>query len=170
MGFANTGNTLVPQMVAKGVLQHKVFAMCFSYDGGVLVLGGNDDRLHREPMKYTSASTSGNSWFRVGIRAVKIGGESIGSTSSFGSGKGTIVDSGTTDTYLPRWVDRDMAHALHPALLTWVSPCLRFLRQVEGSFKSAFKRASGIDYSTGQEYHFSDVELAKLPSVYFEME
>jgi hypothetical protein len=144
MGFANTGNTLVPKMVAAGILQNKLFAMCFAYDGGVLVLGGNDPRLHHEPMKYCPSSTSGNNWFRVEVRGVRVGAESIGSTSSFSSGKGTIVDSGTTDTYLPR--------------------------SVEAQFKNAYKKAAGFDYRNGQTYHFSDAELAKLPSVFFELE
>jgi hypothetical protein len=38
----------------------------------------------------------------VSVLGVRVGAESIGSTAAFGEGKGTIVDSGTTDTYLPR--------------------------------------------------------------------
>jgi hypothetical protein len=131
-------------MVAAGILQNRIFSMCFAYDGGVLVLGGNDPRLHHEPMKYCPSSTSGNNWFKVAVLGVRVGSESIGSTSSFGSGKGTIVDSGTTDTYLPR--------------------------SVEGAFKAAFKKAAGFDYRNGQSYHFTDEELNKLPSIYFELE
>ena len=53
MGFANTGDTLVPQLVAAGALQHRLFTMCFAVDGGAIVLGAVDTRLHTETLKYT---------------------------------------------------------------------------------------------------------------------
>jgi len=103
MGFAHTEDTLVPQLLKAGVLHKKLFTMCFAVKGGAIVLGKVDTRLHKETMKWNAMTYSG-SWFRVAVREVKVGTHSIGSTSSFQSGKGTIVDSGTTDTYLPRSV------------------------------------------------------------------
>jgi hypothetical protein len=144
MGFANHDAALVPSMVAAGVLQHRVFAMCFAYTGGNLVLGGDDARLHTEEMVYTPMKSSGNSWYVVNVNGVRIGSESIGDTAAFNTGKGTIVDSGTTDTYLPR--------------------------AVASAFQAAFKRASGFDYITEHTYRFSDDEIAALPSVYYELE
>ncbi|KAG5178374.1 aspartic peptidase domain-containing protein, partial [Tribonema minus] len=40
MGMAMSDATLVPQLAKKGLIPHETFSLCFSYDGGYMVLGG----------------------------------------------------------------------------------------------------------------------------------
>lgn len=102
MGMSMHSQTLVPTMRAAGKVQHNVFALCFKYGGGTMALGGVDRHLHTSPMQFTPlAKNSG--WFTVHLLDVRLDGRSIGVPAAvYASGKGTIVDSGTTDTYLPR--------------------------------------------------------------------
>lgn len=102
MGMSMHSQTLVPTMRAAGEVDHNVFSLCFNYGGGTMALGGVDRRLHLSPMRFTPlAKNSG--WFTVRLIDVQMNGRSIGIPASiYASGKGTIVDSGTTDTYLPR--------------------------------------------------------------------
>jgi hypothetical protein len=88
--------------------------------------------------------TYSGSWFRVNVLEVKVGTHSIGSTSSFQSGKGTIVDSGTTDTYLPR--------------------------SVASGFTTAFRQATGKTYHAGSAMSLTPAQLNALPSVYFKLD
>jgi hypothetical protein len=100
-------------MVAAGVLEHNTFSMCFDYsesvpsDSGTMVLGGYDSTLHTSEMLFT-AMVHSTGWYTVHLDDILLGytaetATSIGqSASSYQAGKGMIVDSGTTDTYLPK--------------------------------------------------------------------
>eukprot|EP00630_Chrysocystis_fragilis_P006200 CAMPEP_0197389878 /NCGR_PEP_ID=MMETSP1165-20131217/2011_1 /TAXON_ID=284809 /ORGANISM="Chrysocystis fragilis, Strain CCMP3189" /LENGTH=470 /DNA_ID=CAMNT_0042915325 /DNA_START=126 /DNA_END=1538 /DNA_ORIENTATION=- len=102
MGMSMHAQTLLPTMRAAGTVDHNVFALCFMYGGGIMAIGGVDRRIHKGPMRFTPlAKNSG--WFTVRLTDIKLDGRSIDVPASvYASGKGTIVDSGTTDTYLPR--------------------------------------------------------------------
>ena len=102
MGMSMHAQTLVPTMRQANKLGHNSFAMCFMQGGGTMALGGVDTRIHKEPMQFVPlAKNSG--WFTVQLKDVLLNGKSIGvPESTWNTGKGTIVDSGTTDTYLPR--------------------------------------------------------------------
>jgi len=102
MGMSMHSQTLVPTMRAAGQIDHNAFSMCFMYGGGTLTLGGVDTSLHESQMQFTPlAKNSG--WFTVRLLDILVNGVSIGVPASiYATGKGTIVDSGTTDTYLPR--------------------------------------------------------------------
>ncbi|CAM9579292.1 unnamed protein product [Choristocarpus tenellus] len=104
MGMSADSNTLVWQLVESGLIKERIFSLCFSANGGTMVLGGSDNRLNKEgkEVQYTPL-TRAKGWFSVKVLDITVGGTSIGVSSSlFQSGKGTIVDSGTTDTYLPK--------------------------------------------------------------------
>ncbi len=67
-----------------------------------MTLGGYDQTLHKEDIKWVKNLNS-NGWYAVTLEDISVDGISIGFTGSdFIKGGGTIVDSGTTDTYLPR--------------------------------------------------------------------
>ena len=102
MGMSMHAQTLVPTMRANNIIAHNVFSLCFKFGGGTMSLGGIDPRLHLEPMTFTPlAKNSG--WFTVKLMDILMNGKSIDVPASvYATGKGTIVDSGTTDTYLPR--------------------------------------------------------------------
>ena len=102
MGMSMHSQTLVPTMRANGKIAHNFFSLCFMFGGGTMALGGIDKRLHLSEMQFTPlAKNSG--WFTVRLLDILMNGESIDVPAAvYATGKGTIVDSGTTDTYLPR--------------------------------------------------------------------
>eukprot|EP01031_Cornospumella_fuschlensis_P040221 gene40221-49008_t len=131
MGLSMSEDTLPQVLFQQKLIASPLFALCFRVGGGILSLGGVDQRLH-------AGSGSGNSNKRLGfaklhpqrgslggagtlfgvllreIKVVNAKGESgsvpaasasapAAGTASANGGNGllAIVDSGTTDTYLP---------------------------------------------------------------------
>jgi len=124
MGFGRADSTLITSLHRQNVVVHKTFSMCFAENGGTLTLGAptSDPRLAKKgaQIRWVPLLSSSSRWYVVKVTGVKVGEVPMkGSTAGFQSGKGTIVDSGTTDTYLPRTV------ALQ--------------------FKTAFKAATGLE-------------------------
>ena len=102
MGMSMHASTLVPQMRQRNKLSHNSFSLCFMHGGGTMALGGVDERIHKKPMQFVPLSKNAG-WFTVALKDILVEGKSIGVAASvYATGKGTIVDSGTTDTYLPR--------------------------------------------------------------------
>ncbi|CAM9230616.1 unnamed protein product, partial [Heterosigma akashiwo] len=101
-------------------------------------LGGVDTRLHDSPMQFVPL-TQNTGWFTVSLKEIRVGGEKLNvGASNYNGGKGTIVDSGTTDTYLNR--------------------------HVANEFKAKWHAASGMTYSNAAKT-LSEAQLAALPSV-----
>ncbi|CAM9343958.1 unnamed protein product, partial [Discosporangium mesarthrocarpum] len=143
MGMSADKHTLIWQMVESGIIKDRVFSLCYSAKGGTMVLGGHDDRLNKKGavMKYTPMTKQAG-WFSVKVLDISLGGISIGvSPSVYQSGKGTIVDSGTTDTYLPK--------------------------AAASGFKRAWKAATGKDFSNCANgefcYRLTPTEVQALP-------
>ncbi|KAF0696100.1 Aste57867_13138 [Aphanomyces stellatus] len=109
MGMSQDPNTIVPFLVQAGVLQRKLFSICFADAGGTMVLGGVDPRLHLAPPMYTPLQTT-SGWFTVEVLDILIGNTSLGlAPSYYNTGRGVIVDSGSTDTYFPASVQSTFA-------------------------------------------------------------
>ena len=109
MGFSGMADTFPHQLVAQKVIKSKLFTMCFRIGGGLLTLGGVDSRIHERssPVLYAGLTKS-SGWFTVKLIDILLRDPTTMTTKSIGEGamkynggKGTIVDSGTTDTYLP---------------------------------------------------------------------
>ncbi|CAM9802902.1 unnamed protein product [Chrysoparadoxa australica] len=101
MGLSASDFTLPWHMHDLGLIDERVFSMCMAKGGGTMVLGGGESMLRTSEMIFTPL-TSMSSWFSIKMLDISIGGTSIGTDSAvYQRGKGTIVDSGTTDTYLP---------------------------------------------------------------------
>jgi len=102
MGMSSNSGTLVPKLQDAGKIKHRAFSLCFRIGGGNFAIGGATTAHHKEPMTFAPLSKV-NGWFTVKLNDVLIGGDSIGVKAAvWNTGKGTIVDSGTTDTYLPK--------------------------------------------------------------------
>ena len=167
MGMAANDATLTKRMYDAKKIEHKMFAMCFrrelhqSKEGvtaGVLTLGGVDTRLHTSPMVY-ARNTVNRGWFTVYIRSIYIrsnGGQNSKADTSdqhitklninlsqINSGKGIIVDSGTTDTY--------------------------FHRSLKGPFEQAFKAISGRSHSN-RAIKLTKEELLALPTLLVQLD
>jgi hypothetical protein len=124
MGMSAHPSTLPRVMFDQGKLSHNMFSMCFRRElhvskqgivAGMLTLGGIDTRADFGPMVY-ARNVAKSGWFTVFVKNVYIrekGGQRAEADgphqklhripvdlNEMNSGKGVIVDSGTTDTYL----------------------------------------------------------------------
>jgi len=161
MGMSAHEATITKQLWNKGVLQHNMFALCFRREmgtskrgvpAGSMTLGGVSTSLDSSPVVYAK-NMAKSGWFTVYVKNIYVragGGQSAAPTpgtrtvrvhvdlTALNSGKGVIVDSGTTDTYLNK--------AVAPA------------------FRRAWKTATGRPYSHFP-MRLTDEELARLPTV-----
>jgi len=128
MGMSAHPSTLPRAMYDKGKLEHNMFSMCFKRElhvskqgvvAGFITIGGIDSRVDLTPMVY-ARNVAKSGWFTVFVKGVYVranGGQSVRPDHrnqklqrvtvdlfEFNSGKGVIVDSGTTDTYLHKSV------------------------------------------------------------------
>ena len=125
MGLSQHDATLPRTMYNQGKLRSRIFGLCFRTEmvvskkgisAGVITLGGIDRRLDSTPMVYAK-NLARTGWFTVYVKKVYLrpgGGQSAkldnideiipiaADLYSMNSGKGVIIDSGTTDTYLHR--------------------------------------------------------------------
>lgn len=171
MGMSNQGSTYWSQMFkANKMGSDKQFALCFSRppritkegtEAGAMTLGGVDTRLHLTPMVYTPAFNKGRTnFFSTKIRRMMLRegayGESAKSTDdnpnkgvtvldldeSILNKGGTIVDSGTTDTY-------------------WNSG-------IATEFKRVFKQITGKEHDN-HGVKLTDDELLALPTILIQL-
>jgi len=153
------------QLRQQNVIKNSQFSLCFvrmqySYQGtvaGAMVLGGTDSRLHDTPMEYAQLEdrTGG---YRVTLLEMELrlrGGTSVveegtsavhqplGKDPEWATGKGTmmLVDSGSTNSYLPS--------------------------KYKQAFRDAFKGMTGLVYSKHKQYTFDqDFNIdSQLPTV-----
>jgi hypothetical protein len=154
MGMSMSPDTLPVQLKSKGVVAVNIFALCYRVGGGIMTIGGVDQRIHSKSGIDYAKSLHNSGWFTVKLldvvftnpdgRGSKIYRNSLGiDTSKLNTGKGIIVDSGTTDTYLPS------------SLAT--------------VFKSKFKDITGLDFSA-KDYLLTVAQIALLPNLIFVFE
>jgi len=100
--------TIIVQLVEQKAIDRHSLSLCFSSSSpssssqaGFLTLGGAENRYLRENFRFSPlVSTEG--WYTVTIEKVTIGDVELEVDNRvYNEGKGAIVDSGTTDTYLP---------------------------------------------------------------------
>lgn len=149
MGMSSSSNTLMPQLFEKKLVDNKIFALCFRIGGGIMTLGGVDQRIHSSDVSYAKLYPSSSNWFRVNILELSLvemsgPGKSTqhnisGAASAMNAGSGTIVDSGTTDTYLPS--------------------------KLKDSFEKAFLAVTGIRYTAGTAYTLTSAQVKSLPDI-----
>ena len=127
MGMSAASDTLAYQLFENKVFNTRAFSMCFRVGGGVLTLGGIDERLNHSPIQYVKLLKP-QGWFTLRLLEVALtrGGSSglngtdaatseaprviVAPVGTYGKGKGCIVDSGTTDTYLPAAIAKQFNH------------------------------------------------------------
>lgn len=158
MGMSAHESTLPKKLYDLEKIDHNMFTMCFNrklgtsrrgVTAGVMTMGGVDERIHTSPMVYAkNMATMG--WFTVFVRNVYIqsSDDSLDHTeritripidiSAVNSGKGVIVDSGTTDTYLHK--------------------------KLAKSFGKIWKQVTGKDYHH-RPISLTEEQLHQLPTV-----
>lgn len=150
MGMSMADDTLPVQLVKQKVTDSKVFALCFRIGGGIMTLGGVDQRIHSKPGIEYAKLLKADGWFTVNLLDISLQDQQSGKKQSleedpakYNSGKGVIVDSGTTDTYLPA--------------------------SIAAKFGQIFKQMSGKDMTTNNIV-LSENDLAKMPNIIFSLE
>lgn len=154
MGMSMSPDTLPVQLKTKGVVAANIFALCFRVGGGIMTLGGVDQRIHSKSGIDYAKSLHSTGWFTVNLldivftnpegKGSKLYRDSLGiDKSKLNTGKGIIVDSGTTDSYLPS--------------------------SIATVFKSKFKDITGIDF-TAKNFELTAAQISLLPNVVFVLE
>jgi hypothetical protein len=162
MGMSSHTATLPTQLYDRKLLEHNMFAMCYRRElgtskrgvtAGSMTLGGVSNNLDTSPMVY-ARNLLKFGWYTVYVKNIYVrsgGGQSALSVDEkhktikvwmdpkkLNSGKGVIVDSGTTDTYLNK--------------------------QVMKEFSKAWQKATGKMYSHAL-VRLTDEELRSLPTI-----
>jgi len=117
MGMENSKSSFWIQMQQTGVIKEKKFSLCFvdaqiaereGTNAGAMTLGGVDNRLHSTPMYYTQ-NVKKQGWFEIYIKAIYLRMPNSENSEvekidldilSFNR-MGIMVDSGTTESFLP---------------------------------------------------------------------
>lgn len=129
MGLSNRVDNIITKMYHAGSIPNHAFSLCLTRSNGVLSMGGTSslsnnseqyiDRgiqrpIHLEEMRTVPISKH-HGYYSIQIVDFHVGNFTIASTdqiiSIFNNGKGTIVDSGTTDTYLPKQIAKKFQNA-----------------------------------------------------------
>eukprot|EP00600_Ochromonadales_sp_CCMP1393_P007988 CAMPEP_0174975692 /NCGR_PEP_ID=MMETSP0004_2-20121128/12592_1 /TAXON_ID=420556 /ORGANISM="Ochromonas sp., Strain CCMP1393" /LENGTH=867 /DNA_ID=CAMNT_0016226587 /DNA_START=128 /DNA_END=2731 /DNA_ORIENTATION=- len=162
MGMSDAADTLPRQLQSRGVTPNtRAFALCLRVGGGILTLGGVDTKIHtKNTIDYARmVKHPSNGWFgvnllSVGLRTGPSAAAAAGAAGDtmlpangtvYNSGNGAILDSGTTDTYLPK--------------------------QLLNSFKRIFKQMSGggVEYSE-KDMKLTTKQLQALPTIVFKLQ
>ncbi len=160
MGLSAAEETLPFHLFKHKLAASRMFSLCFKIGGGSLALGGVDQSLHYyTPIGDTKQQSSSiefvkvlkrRGWFTVKLLDILMYNPSEKTTTTIGgpifkcnAGRGSIVDSGTTDTYLPS------------ALFS--------------NFAQMFKSISGQKYKN-EPLSLSKEQYAKLPTIVYRIE
>lgn len=170
MGISAHPATLPKKMYDARAIKHNMFTLCFKRElsvskegvtAGIMTLGGIDTRLNTSPMVYAK-NIAESGWYTVNVKHIylrKGGGSSAKPKSSnwkndeivhlpmdsksVNSGKGVIVDSGTTDTYLSK--------------------------SLQKAFYQNWKAMTGMTYSNSA-LKLTREEIKKLPTLLVQLE
>lgn len=145
LGLAMMSTSMNYQMVTSAVASSKVFALCFRNGGGIFTVGGVDQRLNVGAIQYTKLIENPNGWYVTFLQDIglkmpsgKVVQLNLPSTSTSKLDRLAVIDSGTTDSYLPA--------SFFPM------------------FAEYFQAIAGIAYTT-DDMEMSDALLAKLPDI-----
>jgi hypothetical protein len=119
LGLARHETSLVAAYYKAGAIPTNAFSLCLTLDAGYITLGGSlPTKHHLEPMQITPI-TREHGWYSVEIVMLVVGDVEVASVEknpyllkSINAGKGCILDSGTTDTYLPEILAKPIGEAV----------------------------------------------------------
>jgi hypothetical protein len=113
IGLSMYTQTLLGSWHKQGSVPHESFSLCFNSKGGHMSLGGTsssytDDRRsvskarHLAPMQFIPLAREDTWYYTIHVTAISVGEHILPTDASkfLNDHKGTIVDSGTTDTFL----------------------------------------------------------------------
>jgi hypothetical protein len=124
LGLARHETSIIAAYTKAGAIPRNAFGLCLTPNGGHLSLGGTMPTQHHiQPMRMTPI-TRENGWYSVQVVTLLVGDTVVASSDTglsllkaVNAGKGCLLDSGTTDTYLPA----SLAKAFGKAALAWTN-------------------------------------------------
>ena len=140
MGMSLSPETPIPTLVANGNLDRKEFALCFALDGGTMTIGGAAAHKHTSEMEYIELHMLGH-FYGLTWTDLQLGNESVlePGSSSYGSSGSSILDSGTTFTYIPK--------------------------AFKSNFKAMWLSITGYEYDPETPLFLSAEEVDELPTI-----
>ena len=152
LGLGRHDTSIIQAYYDAQAISHNAFSLCLTRDGGYLNVGGSlSPSYHVEPMISTPISREHGLYsievIQIQVGTIVIANEHDTNTDALrvvNGGKGCILDSGTTDTYMPL--------ALAKALQ-----------------KAALEESSGVSDLSGKRRTkgYSHTDFLKLPSITF---
>jgi len=150
MGLSPGEDTLPVQLQTQGITDNTIFGLCFRIGGGILTIGGIDQRIHSKPgIQYIKMTTT-KGMYNINIIDILLQDQLEGtkiplgeSPESYNDGKGVLIDSGTTDSFLPS--------------------------AVETKFQEIFQQITGKEF-TSANIALTPAELSKMPNIIFVIE
>lgn len=150
MGLSMADDTLPYKLVANGITESKVFSLCFRLGGGIMTIGGVDQRIHSKPGILYAKLLKSSGWYTVNLLGVQLQDQVGKETKSidfdpknWNNEKGCIIDSGTTDSYLPQ--------------------------AVASQFSSIFNELAGVPF-TQANVALTAQQLSRLPNILYTFE
>jgi len=143
------GSNVLTAYKDAGLIKERQFSLCFSEKGGSFKLGKEEyNEGEEDQSKWVPAVHTNSHWWKVEVTGVRVGETKVeGKMSAWQDGKGTLVDTVNTDTYIPA--------------------------KLAPQFKAAFEKATGIEYietfGMGQGYDMTQEQVDALPSLYFDL-
>jgi hypothetical protein len=150
MGLSPGEETLPSQLQTQGITDNTIFGLCFRIGGGILTLGGVDQRIHSKPGIQYIKMTTAKGMYNINIIDIFLQDQLEGtkmplgeSPESYNDGKGVLIDSGTTDSFLPS--------------------------SIEAKFGTLFQQITGKEF-TSANIALTPSELSKMPNIIFVVE
>ena len=148
LGLSRGNSDLLNNLHDNGMIKTKAFTTCFSEKGGYMSLGTDTSKAAQPDINWVPAMYSSSHWWKVEVTGVRVGETKVaGKMSAWQEGKGTLVDTSNTDTFIPA--------------------------KLAPQFKEAFEKATGVEYiehfGLGQGYAMTEAQVAAMPSLYFDL-
>lgn len=87
----------------KGLIKKEIFSLCYSTEGGYITLGNITDKYHNGEIKYIPYY-QGN-MYKIKLSSYKVDNDT---SKAISTNYYTVIDSGTTLTYLPSALFKEM--------------------------------------------------------------
>jgi hypothetical protein len=161
MGMSADPNTLPYVLYDQNRVSSTIFSLCLLQTGGVMSIGSINLNLHLKPLQYATLTRKAG-YFTIHVETIffKRSLSHRTSTSSqegevyttrdlnepktkYNSGKGIIIDSGTTDTFLPS--------------------------SIAGKFKEIFREMTGVAF-TNSPITLTTEQLHSFPTIVYRLQ
>ena len=169
MGLSMYTQTLVGTWYEQGKIDHESFSLCLNRNGGHISLGGTPNDEHNLPMQYTPFAKQQVWYYTVSVTSISVGSHVLPKSilQFVNDHKGTIVDSGTTDTFISHKVAQSFIFAWEKITKRKYNNRLQTYTYEEFNELPVitFELEGGIQWEITPEAYMEDVEVAKMRDV-----